>query len=116
MHSDQIANQELFIKMVLSNWELQLNRTRDLLGRLSDDELSDPTAPGRNSGAYLIGHLAAVSDGMFTLLGLGERIDQNMDDIFVNKPENAAIQKPAVSEIRTYWDKVNALLAEKWAE
>ncbi len=113
MHSDQIANQELFIKMVLSNWELQLNRTRDLLGRLSDDELSDPTAPGRNSGAYLIGHLAAVSDGMFTLLGLGERIDQNMDDIFVNKPENAAIQKPAVSEIRTYWDKVNALLAEK---
>jgi hypothetical protein len=113
MQSYQTDNKELLIKMVLSNWELQLNRTNDLLERLSDEELSCPTAPGRNTGAYLLGHLAAVSDGMFIFLGLGQRVDAEMDEVFVDNPESADIQKPAVSQIREYWKKVNALLAEK---
>jgi hypothetical protein len=107
------TDRELFIKMVLSNWELQINRMNGLLGKLSDEELSTPTATDRNTGVYLLGHLAAVSDGLFTFLGLGERLNPAMDELFLRNPENSGIEKPTISELKDYWNKVNALLAEK---
>ena len=107
------TEKELFIKMVLSNWELQINRMNNLLGKLSDEELSAQTAPGRNTGVYLLGHLAAVSDGLFTFLGLGERLNPAMDDIFLRNPDNSGLEKPSIAELKEYWNKVNALLADK---
>jgi hypothetical protein len=107
------TEKELFIKMVLSNWEMQINRMNNLLGKLSDEELSAQTAPDRNTGVYLLGHLAAVSDGMFTFLGLGERLNPAMDEIFLRNPDNSGIEKPSINELKDYWNKVNALLAQK---
>src|ERR1700742_3522843 len=107
------TEKELFIKMVLSNWELQITRMNNLLSKLSDEELSTQTAPGRNTGVYLLGHLAAVSDGLFTFLGLGERLNPAMDDIFLRKPDNSGIEKPSIAELKEYWNKVNAVLADK---
>ena len=104
---------ELFIKMVLSNWELQISRMNNLLGKLSDEELSAQTAPGRNTGIYLLGHLAAVSDGLFIFLGLGEKLNTAMDDIFLRNPDNSGIEKPSIAELKEYWNKVNVLLADK---
>jgi len=110
------TDKELFIKMVLSNWELQISRMNTLLGKLSDEELSAQTAPGRNTGVYLLGHLAAVSDGLFILLGLGERLNPAMDEIFLRNPDNSGLEKPPLDEIRAYWDNVNPLLARQIAE
>ena len=107
------TEKELFIKMVLSNWELQISRMNNLLGKLSDEELSTQTSPGRNTGVYLLGHLAAVSDGLFTFLGVGERLKPAMDDIFLRKPENSGIEKPSIVELKEYWNKVNTLLTDK---
>ena len=107
------TDQELFIKMVLSNWDLQISRVNNLLGELTDEELSAHTAPGRNTGVYLLGHLAAVSDGMITLLGFGERVNTATDEIFLRKPENSGLEKPSIAELKEYWNKVNAVLAEK---
>ena len=104
---------ELFIKMVLSNWELQIGRMNNLLSKLSDEELSAQTAPGRNTGVYLLGHLAAVSDGLFIFLGLGEKLNPAMDDIFLRNPDNSGITKPSIVELKEYWNKVNTLLADK---
>jgi DinB superfamily len=104
---------ELFIKMALSNWELQVSRMNNLLGKLSDEELSVQTAPGRNTGIYLLGHLAAVSDGLFTFLGLGERLNPAMDEIFLRNPDNSGIEKPSIVELKGYWNKVNTLLTDK---
>jgi hypothetical protein len=107
------TEKELFIKMVLSNWELQIGRMNSLLGKFSDEELSAQTAPGRNTGVYLLGHLAAVSDGLFTFLGVGERLNPAMDDVFLRKPDNSGIEKPSIAELKEYWNKVNAVLADK---
>jgi hypothetical protein len=107
------VDKELFIKMVLSNWELQINRMNGLLAKLSDEQLSGQTAPNRNTGVYLLGHLAAVSDGMFTFLGLGERLNSAMDEPFLRNPENSGLVKPPVAELRDYWNKVNSVLAQK---
>jgi len=108
-----ISEKELFIKMVLSNWELQVSRMNNLLAKLSDEELSTPTAPGRNTGVYLLGHLAAVSDGMLVFLGLGERIDAAMDELFLRNAENSGLEKPSVLALREYWNNVNAILTDK---
>lgn len=104
---------ELFIKMVLSNWELQISRMNNLMGKLSDEELSAQTASSRNTGVYLLGHLAAVSDGLFTFLGLGERLNPAMDDIFLRNPDHSGIEKPSIGELKEYWNKVNTVLADK---
>lgn len=104
---------ELFIKMVVSNWELQNSRLNSLLAQLTDDELAKETAPGRNSGVYLLGHLTAVSDVMFTYLGLGDRLYPQLDDLFLKNPESALLEKPSLAELREYWTKVNEVLTEK---
>jgi hypothetical protein len=111
-----VSEKELFIKMVMSNWELQVSRMNSVLAKLSDEELSSPTAPGRNTGVYLLGHLAAVSDGMFTFLGLGEKLNPSMDELFVRKPEDSGLEKPSISELKEYWNKVNAVLSEKMSQ
>jgi hypothetical protein len=111
-----ITEKELFIKMVLSNWELQISRMNNLLGKLSDKELSAQTAPDRNTGVYLLGHLAAVSDGLFTFLGLGERVNPGMEVIFLRNPDNSELKKPSISELKGYWNEVNTLLADKLSQ
>ena len=87
-----VSEKELFIKMVVSNWDLQVGRMNSVLAKLSDEELSVPTAPGRNTGIYLLGHLAAVSDGMFTFLGIGERLNPAMDEVFLRNPEESNLE------------------------
>jgi hypothetical protein len=104
---------ELFIKMVVSNWELQNSRVNGLLDKLTDDELATPTAPDRNSGVYLLGHLTAVSDAMFTYLSLGERLYPQLDHIFIKSPESAGLDKPSLAELKQYWAKVNEVLTER---
>ena len=110
------TDKELFIKMVLSNWDLQINRMNGALAKLTDDELSTPTAPERNTGVYILGHLAAVSDSMFTFLDLGERINPAMDQIFLRNPEDSGLKKPSLSELKEYWNNVNTLLSEKMTQ
>jgi hypothetical protein len=111
-----ISEKELFVKMVMSNWDLQIGRMNSVLAKLSDGELSAPTAPGRNTGIYLLGHLAAVSDGMFSFLGIGERLNPVMDEIFLHNPEDSSREKPSISELKEYWNKVNTLLSEKMSQ
>jgi len=108
-----VSEKELFIKMVMSNWNLQVGRMNSVLAKLSDEELLAPTAPGRNTGIYLLGHLAAVSDGMFTFLGIGERLNPAMDEVFLHNPEESNLEKPSIAELKEYWNKVNAVLSEK---
>ena len=107
------ADKELFIKMVLSNWDLQVGRMNSLLGKLSNEELATPTAPGRNAGVYILGHLAAVNDGMFTILGLGEKLNPATEELFIRNPENSGLEKPSLEELKQYWNDVNALLTQK---
>ena len=86
------------------------------------DELSKEIAPGKNRVIYLLGHLIAVHDAMFPILGLGERLHPELDAIFVSSPETAAQWPPG--ELRKYWDEVNnkllsqfaTLSADKWLQ
>ncbi len=48
--------QALFVRMTLDAWTERVNATGALLEKLTDDELMQQVAPGRNRGIYLMGH------------------------------------------------------------
>lgn len=101
------AQNELFVKMCVMAWETQNERITKLLNTLSDEQLSSETAPGRNRGIYLVGHLTAVSDAMLTLLGWSERLYPQLDAFFVKHPDKSVPGMPSLSLVKEYWNTIN---------
>jgi hypothetical protein len=106
------STKELFVKMTITAWETENARVTKLLDSLSDDQLMAETAPGRNRGIYLIGHLASVSDGLFTLFGWGERLYPQLEVPFVKNPDRSAADATTPTEVRVYWKEIYTKLAE----
>ncbi|GAA3985840.1 hypothetical protein GCM10022210_42660 [Mucilaginibacter dorajii] len=100
--------------MAISNWELQNTRLNSLLNKLTDEQLAAQTAPGRNSGVYLLGHLAAVSDGLFTYLELGDRLYPQLDEVFLKNADTSGLPKPSIAQLKEYWHRVNTTLKQKF--
>jgi hypothetical protein len=107
------GSKQVFIKMVVSAWETQNSRVNKLLDSLSEEKIMAETAPGRNRGIYLVGHLAAISDGMFPILGWGDRLNPEMENIFVTLPDKAAASIPSFMEVKKYWNTVNNKVSEQ---
>ena len=74
----------LFVTMALQAWETHVNRTEKLIQSLPEEQLLSEIAPGKNTGAYLVGHLIAIHDAMIALLGTGERSYAHLDAAFVH--------------------------------
>lgn len=106
---------DVFVKIAVSNWELQNTRLNGLLDKLTDEQLNAQVAPGRNRGVYLLGHLTAVSDAMLPLLGLGEKLFPELEDLFVRNADNFSVHYPTAAELRSKWIEVNALLSARFA-
>ena len=106
-----VTQEDLFIKMVLDNWNTSIKRMDDLFNELSDDRLLQQVAPGRNRGIYLLGHMAVVHDRMLTLLGFETQLHPEWEELFLTNPDNANTSMPAISELKNYWKEVNERLA-----
>ena len=74
---------QLFIKIVIAEWDKQNNNFNKLLSSLTGEQLSKEIAPGKNTGIYLVGHLIAVSDSMLPLLSFGEKLFPQLENIFI---------------------------------
>lgn len=103
--------QDLFIQMALDAWNIQISRTSKLFDSLTDEQLAAEVAPDRNSGTYLLGHLAAVHDAMLPLLRVGQKLRPEMEEVFVKNPDRSGLEKPPVAELRKYWTQVNEALS-----
>jgi len=104
------TSKAIFIKMVLSAWDTYNARVDKLITALSDDQLLAETAPQRNSGVYLLGHLIAVSDGLMPILGFGERFFPQLDKIFLESPDKSGHEMPSLNDLKEYWKKINTEL------
>jgi len=109
-----MTSQQLSVQVAINTWRLVAERTNKAFSRLTDDELSKEVAPGRNRLIYLLGHLTAIHDAMFQILGLGERLHPELDAIFVSSPDKTEAQVPPVGELRQYWDEVNTKLLSQF--
>lgn len=104
----------LFVKMVLLQWQTQNTRVNDWLDKVSDEQMLQETAPGRNTGVYLFGHLVAANDDLFRLLGIGEKLHPELNDIFIKSPDKSGKVFPPVATLKQYWKEINDLLTAKF--
>jgi hypothetical protein len=102
---------ELFIKMVIAEWDKQNNNFYKFLASVSDEQLSKEIAPGKNTGIYLVGHLVAISDAMLPLLAFGEKLFPHLTDIFITNPDKSGLHVPSVTELKVHLKAVNAELS-----
>ncbi len=97
----------VFVKMVLDTWHSQNGRMEKLVNSLTDEQIATETAPGRNTGTYILGHLVAVNDRLFESLGWGERLHPELDQQFLFTPDAKDGQGPTIPQLRQYWAEVN---------
>jgi hypothetical protein len=106
---------QLSAKIALDSLNQQLGRANKLIEGLTDEQLAQEVAPGRNSGTYLLGHLAAVHDMMLPLLGIGDRMHPELDEVFIKNPDKSGLPKPAAKQLRENWNSINTNLTSKLA-
>ena len=104
------AQLNLLVKMTLMAWDAQNNYLNKLISSLTDEQLAKETAPGKNTGVYLLGHLIAVSDGMLPLLGFGDRLFHEMEEVFLKNPDKSGLAFPSVAELKKRLEMVNVKL------
>ena len=103
---------ELFIKMVITEWDKQNNNFIKFLSSVADEQLSKEIAPGKNTGLYLVGHLVAISDAMLPLLGFGDKLFPNLTNIFIENPDKSGLDGPSLGELKENLNAVNAELSK----
>lgn len=97
--------------MALKAWQTQIAQTSKCIDSIPDEAFSKQVAPGKNRVIYLVGHLIAVNDTMIKLFGLGPRLYEHYDEVFVNNPDNPNAEMPAPSVLKEEWKKSNDILA-----
>jgi uncharacterized damage-inducible protein DinB len=100
------------VQMILKTWNTELGRTDAFFDTITDDQLSRPVAPGKNSIAYLMGHLIAANDSMIKLYGLGERQYAHYDEPFLKNPDNSGHSFPDAASLRAEWKKAKESLTK----
>ncbi|MFY9822662.1 MAG: DinB family protein [Thermoanaerobaculia bacterium] len=117
-----MTNEELFAKTTINSWKLAIDRLDQMFSSLNDEDLQTEVAPGRNRVFYLLGHLTAVHDRLFPLLGFGDRLHPELDDDFLVNPDRTSPDRVSAGELRRAWSEVNqqlmaafvALPPEEW--
>src|ERR1700747_2446346 len=110
-----MTSHKLSVQVAINSWRLVVERANKTLSNLPDEQLLKEVAPGKNRLIYLWGHLTAVHDAMFPILGLGERMHPELDAIFISSPDKAGAPLPPAAELRKYWDEVNGKLLSQFA-
>ena len=84
-----MTSEQQLVDAALRAWKANTDRAAAFFGALSDAELEQEVAPGRNRLIYLWGHLTAVSDALLPLLGAGARLHPELDAAFLTSPDRA---------------------------
>jgi len=93
-------------------WTTHVDCAAKLFSPLTDAQLREAVAPGRNRLIYLYGHLIGVHVAILPLLGIGDRLHPEYDAVFVQEPDGPAVESFAAAQLRQAWGEVHdALLA-----
>src|SRR5260370_33915019 len=98
------------IDSALRNWQSTVDRTGKLFGNLSQGQLLQEVAPGKNRLIYLSGHLTACNDALIPLLGFGSRIHPELDLMFVSNPDRTVPTILLRENLKIIWHKTSQIL------
>ena len=107
--------EQALVTAALKAWKANIERADRLFSPLSEEQLQQEVAPGKNRLIYLWGHLTAVHDRMLPLLGLGERLHPELDPLFITSPDRTVAELPAAGELKKSWNAVNGKLSAGFA-
>ena len=109
MKTDQIM-----VKMIFDRWYALIKNFDTTLNAITDEQLLQEIAPGKNRGIYLLGHLIAVHDDMLVLLDLGDKLYPELNEPFIKSPDKTVTKIPSAKELRAYWSNQNEALTQKF--
>jgi DinB superfamily len=98
------------IDSALRNWRSNVDRVGNLFGNLSEEQLMQEVAPGKNRLIYVWGHLTAFNDALIPLLGFGPRIHPELDLMFVSNPDRAIPTILAGGDLKIIWQETSQIL------
>jgi uncharacterized damage-inducible protein DinB len=107
---------EIFIEMALHAWNIQIRNADKFFDSVTDEQLQNRVAPGKNRIMYLLGHLVAVNDGMIKLFSLGDRKYADLDEGYVINPDKEELNTPGAAELRAAWKKQNEELSRLFSQ
>jgi hypothetical protein len=101
-----------------------MDRVDEAVAKIGEEDLQRQVAPGRNRLMYLVGHLTAVNDRMFPMLGLGDRLHPELDDVYITNPDRTLPDPLPPAELKKAWSEVSSKLtaafeglpAEEWLQ
>jgi len=98
------------IDSALRNWRSNVDRAGKLFGNLSQEQLLQEVAPGKNRLIYLWGHLTAFNDALIPLLGLGARIHPELDLMYVSNPDRTVPTILSGEDLQIIWQETSQIL------
>jgi len=99
--------EQVFAQTVVASWKQVVNRLDQQLASLDDEQLQKQIAPEKNRLFYLLGHLTAVHDRMLPLLGVGERMHPELDDVYLTNPDRKLADPLSAADLKKAWSEVN---------
>lgn len=109
-----MTSHELPVRVAINSWRLTVERADKIFSQLSPDQFLREVAPGKNRIIYLLGHLIAVHDRMFSILGLGTPLHPELDAVFIDSGDKAVAEIPPVEQLKKYWNEVNGKLLSEF--
>jgi hypothetical protein len=104
------------VDSALRTWKQNIERANKLFTGLSEEQLLQEVAPGKNRLIYLWGHLTAVNDALLPLLGLGPRLHPELDSMFLSNPDRPLEKTLSGEDLRRIWDEINESLSTAFSK
>src|SRR5258708_19811655 len=98
----QMKSKKLSVNVAINSWKLVVERAGKIFANLTEDQLLKEVAPGKNRLMYIWGHLTAIHDAMFPILGLGPRLHPELDATFVSNPDKTPTQLPSPPHLKQH--------------
>jgi hypothetical protein len=102
--------EQLLIDSGIRAWKFNADRIETFFHALSEEQLQQEIAPGRNRLLYLWGHVSAANDALFPLLGIGPKLHPALDAMFFANPYRTVTPVVSRSELKDIWGEINGAL------
>lgn len=99
-----------FTAVFIKSWTAQAAAVKAFFEKYADTDYLKPIAPGRNRPIYILGHLIAVNDGLLPLLGFGQRLFPELEQLFISNPDNTTAVMPSLQELKQKWETQQGIL------
>ena len=103
----RMTSEEFLCATALASWKQVIARADAAVAAYTDEQLDRQVAPGKNRVRYLVGHLTAVHDRMFTLLRVGERLYPQFDAPYLENPDRTLPDPVNTDELKAAWAHVS---------